>query len=533
MTVLLSAKPTLAALQSSTNGIYPVYDSILIILLILLSASLLAQQRAVNRFKDSDERHQSILQIALNGIYTTDSSGNLLEVNDTYCAMSGYSREELLLMNICDLEARETADQVLNHHKRLKEVVVDTFQSQQRKKDGDVFDVEICLKFLPGGGGKTLAFVQDISERKQAEKELLSKQYTLEKSQEIALLGAWEYDIDKAKIVISDQAYRIFETPLDTTFTRELFFNKVHPEDAERVRTTMKASIAGGNPFDIEHRLLIDDMIKWIRLIGHPAIGPAGTVNEMVGVTQDITANKQLMDEYRRSAQLAALGTIAASVAHEINNPIQGILNYAGLLREAATDSDRTAVIAGRIESESLRIVKITRELLHYSREDRADFRLVAIEETIEGALTLMHRKIRQQGIQLEVDFQKGLPQLRVQPQYIQQVVINLLDNACDAVNDKEDQQAEKEIQLRVNSCQRTGEPYICLSVRDNGEGMSEQLRSKAEEAFFTTKKMGKGTGLGLTIVNNIAQKHDAMVEIDSVPKQFTEVRLLLPLQTG
>jgi PAS domain S-box-containing protein len=525
---LLTVRPTWASQHQLLTTNATILYLLLSILLILLIIFALDKKRTSNLAKESDERHKSILQIALDGIYTTDSQGNIIEVNDTYCNMSGYSRKELLTMNISQLEAKETAEQVLAHHQRLQHLSIETFQSQQRKKDGSLFDVEIGLKFLPEGGGKTIAFVQDITERKRAEKEQIRKQYTMDKAHEIALIGAWEYNIATEKPFLSDQAYRICQIPAGTKIDIQLLQNRIHPEDRRQIAYALINAIKQGTSFDLEHRLIIGDDIKWVRSIGHSISDSAGEIKEIIGVTQDITNNKQLMEDYRRSAQLAALGTVAAGVAHEINNPIQGILNYAGILKESRENNNRTTIIAERIEKESLRIAKITQDLLYYSRDSSLDFKLVDIAETVEGALTLMRRKIRKQGIDLQVNYQKELPKLTIQPQSIQQVVINLLDNSCDALAEKTNQHAEKKILLKISSCQRTDTDYVCISVCDNGDGMSEETRNNAQEAFFTTKPMGKGTGLGLSIVSDIAKKHHAKIEIESIPGQFTEVRFLL-----
>ncbi len=502
---------------------------LLLLLVILAIGTTIGKRKAKKVSIQNLELNRAMLQISLNGIYTTDDQNNLIEVNETYCRMSGYSRQELLQMNVADLEAMETEEQIKKHMDRVRHMAIETFQSKHRRKDGSLFDVQVSLKYFPEGGkGKTIVFVEDISQRKRAEEQLLRKQQLLEKAQELAILGSWETDIKSKESTCSDQAFKIYELPVNNPVPFSQFINQIHPED----RAYFRSIPLFEQPVEIEHRLLIDNKVKWIRVNSALAYDDDGVPQKVLAVAQDITYQKKLLDDYRRSAQLAALGTIAAGVAHEINNPIQGILNYASLIQEKPNNVKRTALLAERIANESIRIGQITNELLHYSRDNRVEFRPCDIVETIEGALVLMRRKIHQRGIKLIFEHPKDLPELDLQSQSIQQVIINLLDNSADALLEKEALETEKQIRINLLKAVRSGENCVCLQVYDNGSGMSDEVLDKAQEAFFTTKGMGKGTGLGLSIVNDIVRKHRGTLEIDSVQNQYTAINILLPINS-
>ena len=133
-------------------------------------AQMLAEQlETAETLRVSEERHRSILQTAMDGIWLADTQGRLLEVNEAYCTMSGYSTQELLLMNISDIEAIETADDTARRIHRIREQGEDRFESRHRRKDGTVYDVEVSVQFRPVEGGQCVAFLRDITERKQAE----------------------------------------------------------------------------------------------------------------------------------------------------------------------------------------------------------------------------------------------------------------------------------------------------------------------------------------------------------------------------
>ena len=250
----------------------------------------------------------------------------------------------------------------------------------------------------------------------------------------------------------------------------------------------------------------------------------------MHGFFYDISERKKLQAENQRSAQLAALGTVAAGVAHEINNPVQGIMNYASLVEMHPEDHSRVKMLAGRISKESARIAKITQDLLYYSKDSRDEFLKTDLKDVVEGALFLVSKKMKNYQIELEVDIQSNLPDLLLQPQSIQQVIINLLDNAADALELKASER-EKKIKLSGYRVEDSQVPEVCLEVHDNGTGMPPEVVAHGLEAFYTTKPQDKGTGLGLSIVHDIVEKHGGRIFIESEEGLFTTVRIHIPIR--
>ncbi len=250
----------------------------------------------------------------------------------------------------------------------------------------------------------------------------------------------------------------------------------------------------------------------------------------LIGFFYDITERKKIFEEYRRSAQLAALGTIAAGVAHEINNPIQGIMNYATLLKNKPDQANRTVDVSERIIIESERIAEITRELLDFARDDRNRRELSDICCLVESAIDLIEKKVIRQGISIETNCPRGLPEVLLYPQGIQQVVINLIDNASDALHYKDLPIAEKVIKVSCYTVEVNKTRMMCLEVADPGIGMAKAVSEKATETFFSTKPSSRGTGLGLSIVTDIVNRHNGQVQIESVEGEYTKVKVSIPL---
>ncbi|PLX99598.1 MAG: hypothetical protein C0623_08850 [Desulfuromonas sp.] len=249
----------------------------------------------------------------------------------------------------------------------------------------------------------------------------------------------------------------------------------------------------------------------------------------LLGFFHDVTEHKKMMEEQRRSSQLVALGTIVAGVAHEINNPVNGVINCAALIKSKAGNNDDVIDLAKRIEIEGARIAKITKNLLHYSKDSRKEMQEVQIKEVIESALTLSSSKIKNQDIILETEIPDGLPEVKANSQNLIQIIINFLENACYALKVKEHIKDDKTIKIICSSAIKDGKEIVCVEVFDNGIGMNQETLSKAKDAFYTTKPSVDGSGLGLSIVSEIVNMHHGVFDIESIEGEFTKMKICLP----
>jgi len=252
--------------------------------------------------RESANLHKSIITTSADGFWLLDNNGNFLEVNDAYCQMIGYTRAELLQMSISDIEASETSEEIAKNIKSVIEKGFDRFERTHRCKDGRLIEVEVSTSFLELLEGQFCAFIRDITEHKQAEGELKFNRYYLEKAQEISSLGSWELDLRINKLVWTDENYRVFGVPLGTELTYEIFLNCVHPEDREYVDRKWKAALAG-EPYDIEHRLIVDGQVRWVREKAEMEFDGDGKAIKGIGFTQNITKQKQAEDELRESEE--------------------------------------------------------------------------------------------------------------------------------------------------------------------------------------------------------------------------------------
>lgn len=284
------------------------------------------------------------------------------------------------------------------------------------------------------------------------------------------------------------------------------------------------------NRFEFKHRLANGE-IRDVEVHVSPITVREQTL--LFSIIHDITERNRLLAELRRSSQLAALGTVAAGVAHEVNNPLQGIINYAALIARATDSSARAKEFANRIIHEGNRITGITRSLLHYSRDNHSEFVACDICQLIRSAVNLLQLNMKHESVSFGLKLPAEPVLMTVVPQGIQQIVINLIDNARDAVAAHKDPGRGMRIELEGRLEPGAGRDLFIIEVRDNGIGIPQEILPKVGDAFFTTKGASRGTGLGLSIVGDILRNHHGSMTIDSSPGVWTRVRISIPDRRG
>jgi PAS domain S-box-containing protein len=255
----------------------------------------------------------------------------------------------------------------------------------------------------------------------------------------------------------------------------------------------------------------------------------SGLVLSLIDVTDNITLYSELM----RAEHLASIGKLAAGVAHEVNNPINGIINYAEILQNKFDAESKEHDIASRIIKESDRIADIVRSLLSFARGGKEKKRSVHINEILSDSLTLTEAQIRKSGIKLEMNIPPGLPPIIAQPQHIEQVFLNLINNACYALNRKyPEANNDKILEILAEQLSVDNTLHVRVIFNDHGTGIPAEIKDRIMDPFFTTKPGSEGTGLGLSISHGIINEHYGRIKIDSVEGKFTEVVIDLPVET-
>ncbi len=244
----------------------------------------------------------------------------------------------------------------------------------------------------------------------------------------------------------------------------------------------------------------------------------------------DIEDRKKMEAHLRQQQKLESIGTLAGGVAHEINNPINGIMNYAQLIEDRLDNDNPLQVFADGIRTESERVAEIVRNLLSFSRQVDEPHQITKISDLVANTVTLVGTIIRRDHIVLNVDVPDDIPAIHCNPQQIRQVLMNLLINARDALNEHHSGYDEnKQLNVSAEQFTRDEQQWVRVSVEDFGIGISEKDKDRIFDPFFTTKEINRGTGLGLSISYGIIDDHLGRLWFESEPLRFTRFHVELP----
>jgi two-component system, LuxR family, sensor kinase FixL len=248
--------------------------------------------------------------------------------------------------------------------------------------------------------------------------------------------------------------------------------------------------------------------------------GTAGGRRFFTGVIRDITERHQMQTKLGQAERLAAIGELAAGVAHEINNPINTIINCAQLV----LDGDDAAENARVVVEEGARIADIVQNLLQFARDDRDRTQPTSLGEAVQRTRRLLGENWLRHGIELTVDVPTELPLVRARPQQMQQVLLNLLINAKDALVES------GKPQRRVTITARVLDHGVRLTVADNGPGLAPDIAARLFDPFATTKRGRGGTGLGLSISKSIVEGYGGSIDVESRPGEGATFVVWLPI---
>lgn len=248
-----------------------------------------------------------------------------------------------------------------------------------------------------------------------------------------------------------------------------------------------------------------------------------------------LVARQLTKDEVRkvdsiRTAQLAAIGELAAGVAHEVNNPINGIINFAQLLLDDSEPGSEQAMVLEKIVQEGERIAQIIYNLLSFSRENENERGLVDLNEVARDCIALVEHQLKRDGIEIVSTFHEPSALIVGNFSQLQQVVLNLISNSRYALNERYSIPVkEKRIEISSEPVEIENRPYFRLKVRDLGTGIPQGILDKMFEPFFTSKPAGQGSGLGLSISYGIVSNHKGILRVDSMLNQYTDMIVEIP----
>lgn len=487
--------------------------------------------RDISQRKQAEERAEYLGQLldeSANELYVFDAKTLMfLQVNKEALNNLGYTMPEMALMTPLQLKPEFTQE----YFRELLEPLLTgvsrkvDFLANHRRKNGTTYPVEVHLQHMQHEGhGVYVAIILDLTERIQTQHQLqeVRRTYSTLLTNLPGMVYRCRNDVDWSMEFISQSCQSLTGYAAEDFQSKQVSYGRdvIFSEDVKKVNHEIQKALHKKESFQILYRIKTqEDVMKWVWEQGSGIFSDPGDVLAIEGYIFDVTQERRLEEQLRKTERLAELGTLASGMAHEIGTPMNVILGRAELLmRKAKDESTRRGLetIVTQVE----RITKIMNQLLSFARKRPSEQRGVDLVVVIGHVLDMLQEKFNRYDIHVIKDFAPDLSQVLADSDHITQVLLNLLLNACQAMPEG------GTLTLRL----RSQGDMVDLSVQDTGTGIPEDLLSKIFDPFFSTKAVGEGTGLGLTVVHGIIQEHNGTIRVSSVPNQGSTFVIALPI---
>jgi signal transduction histidine kinase len=348
-----------------------------------------------------------------------------------------------------------------------------------------------------------------------------------------AKLGAWSIHLAQQRVVWSDEVRAIYELDPGESPSYESGVRSYAPEYHALIQRTLEACSRDGTPFDFEAQLITKRGRRvWVRAVGQAVRDASGAITRLQGSLQDVSERHRLEEQLRQAQKMEAIGKLAGGVAHDFNNLLTVVLSYSALALEVLKAGDPLRIEIEQIQLAGMRASELTRQLLAFSRQQVLSPRVIDLNQVLSNLEKLLHRLLGE-DITLSY-FKEPVGQLSADPGQIEQVIMNLVVNARDAMPHGgtitiETRNVELTEEYAVSHHGVVPGRYVQLAVTDSGVGMDAATQARVFEPFFTTKSQGKGTGLGLSTVWGIVTQSGGHIWIYSEPGRGTTFRIYLP----
>jgi PAS domain S-box-containing protein len=512
-----------AGIPESLISYLIVFVSVLILAGLIGSSALISKRLAVSdtNLKDITDALNASTIVAI-----TDPKGNITYVNDKFVEISKYSEAELLGEN----------HSILNSEFHSKEFFKDMWRTigagkvwqgeiRNRAKDGSYYWVHTTIVPFLNSKGKPYQYVairSDITKRKQAEASLKE---TLKEVSDI------NFALDQSSIVAFTDEKGIIKSVNDkfceiSKYSREELIGKDHSllnsglHSKEFFKNLWK-TIGSGQVWKGEIRNMAKDgSFYWVDTTIIPFLNENGKPYQYLAIRNDITEKKKSEEMLHRQDKLAAVGQLAAGVAHEIRNPLTSMKGYAEFLQLDEKDPQRQEFIE-IILDEIDRVNNIVEEFMVLAKPKAVELEERNIIPIVQNVVSMLKFEARKRNVKLEFDTVEEIVQIECDENRLKQVFLNFIKNGIEAMPDGGDLRVKAEIQ----------DENIVISIQDTGVGIPPETLKKIGEPFYTTKK--NGNGLGLMVSFKIIESHNGKVYIESEQNKGTTFKILLPAKTA
>ncbi len=465
--------------------------------------------------------------------YMTDSEGNLTYINPAVEEITGLSPDELIGQTFAPLIIEEERPSLMDvfHRTLTGERLENTFTFTS-----GVTCHFTSLPFRDDHGRIIGAFgiARNMIERLTYEKALKDSEARLNKAQAVANIGAWEYEIATGQTWASEQAFLIYGIERTSPYLPWEQLEAAIP-DAQRVNQALADLIEKNRKFDIEFevRRIKDNRVVLVHSVAD-LIHEKGVPVKVLGTIHDITERRKIETELRTAQKIESIGTMASGIAHDFNNILFPIMGMSEILMDDFDSNTREYQSANEIFKASMRGRDLVQQILAFSRRSENKMIPVHLQQLLKEVMKLSRSTIPS-NIKIVHEIEPHGGMVMADPTQIHQIAMNLITNAFHAI---EPNNGTIRVVLRKTGSgeadfdENVLEPgqYVHLQISDDGCGIPTECIDKIFEPYFTTKKKGKGTGLGLAVVYGIVKAHRGEIRVRSKMGEGTSVDLFLPL---
>jgi len=484
--------------------------------------------------RESEEKYRNLFERVRHGLFISSKEGHFLDCNQAMWGLLGYQdKEEFLKIDIVkDLyvnpENRKTFMELVEKLGFIKD-----FEVEFKKENGERITVLLTATAKRDEKGTIIGYEGlniDITDRKKMEKELKEANDFLMNLIESSVDGIIVTDMKGDILIFNKGAEDLLgyksEEVVGKMNIRSIYQLGVAKGVMEKLRSPDFGGVGKLTSFPIFHRRKDGEMIEG-DLSASLIYNEKGNEIASVGIFKDLRERLKMERELReiqqallQSEKLAAMGRLTSQIAHELNNPIYGIMNTLELLKTEIPPENKRRRILELSLSEIQRLSEMLRNMLSFSKPEEEKRRPVKIDELIEGILLVMEKQMKESNIQVEASFDSDIPEVMASTNQMRQVMLNILKNAKEAM--------PKGGTLTVRTAREGNK--VLITTQDTGIGIPEEIRDKIFEAFFTTKQKVKGVGLGLSVCYGIIKDHGGEIKVESEEGRGTTFVISLPI---
>ena len=503
-----------------------------------LSISFNKMTEELSRTVVSKDYVDNIIKSMIDTLIVTNPDATIRDINQATINLLGYSESELVGKPVGMLFAEDPKGRLSGQKSWIDNLIengiIQNTEATYIAKDGRRIPVILSGSVMKSENENIQGFVYialDITEFKRAEEMVRQSEERYRNLVETAPDIIYSLSIKDGTFISLNPAFESVTGWKMSEWIGKRFEDLTHPDDLPLATETMNLVSNGKTPPTYALRLLTK---SGDYVVGEFTSAPQfenGSVVAEFGIVRDITERKKaemekenLTKQLLQSEKMAAVGQLAGGVAHEINNPLGVILGFSQSLLRRVKEDDPLLMPLQSIEREAKRCKSLVQDLLTFSRVGKTEKEKCDINEVVKSSLTLVEAQTKVKSVELVKEFGSDIKEVMFSRNQIQQVIVNLCNNAIDAMPN------QGVLTVRTLMTTRENREYVELQIKDTGTGIPKDIQTKIFEPFFTTKEVGKGTGLGLSLVYEIIQKHQGKIELESEVGKGSIFKILLPL---